>query len=89
MNTQADDQRLLSIVVPAYNEEGSLSESKARPLVVPEAGEIIIVNDCSTDGTWAIADRHVVNARLTTASSTGAILDKSQMHSILSVNWGC
>lgn len=89
MDTPADDQRLLSIVVPAYNEEASLSEIKARPLAVPEAGEIVIVDDCSTDETRAIADRHVVNARLTTASSTGAILDKSQMHSILSVNWGC
>jgi glycosyltransferase involved in cell wall biosynthesis len=57
MNTPADCQPLLSIVVPAYNEEATLSEIVARLLAVPNAGEIVIVDDCSTDGTPAIADR--------------------------------
>ena len=42
---------------PAYNEEATLSEIVVRLLAVPEAGEIVIVDDCSTDGTRAIADR--------------------------------
>jgi glycosyltransferase involved in cell wall biosynthesis len=57
MNTAADNPPLLSIVVPAYNEEATLSEIVACLLAVPEAGEIVIVDDCSTDGTPAIADR--------------------------------
>ena len=57
MSTSTDNQPLLSIVVPAYNEEATLSEIIERLLAVPEAGEIIIVDDCSTDGTRAIADR--------------------------------
>ena len=57
MNAPADCQPLLSIVVPAYNEEATLPRIVARLLAVPNAGEIIIVDDCSTDGTPAIADR--------------------------------
>src|ERR1035441_10444513 len=57
MSTSAGNQPLLSIVVPAYNEEATLPEIVARLLAVPNAGEIVIVDDCSTDGTAAIADR--------------------------------
>lgn len=57
MNESAVGQPLLSIVVPAYNEEATLSEIVARLLAVPNAGEIVIVDDCSTDGTPVIADR--------------------------------
>ncbi len=83
MNTPAESQPLLSVVVPAYNEEATLSEIVARLLAVPEAGEIVIVDDCSTDGTKAIADRlaaenpkitvahHAVNAGKTEALKTG------------------
>jgi len=57
MNTPADNRPLLSIVIPAYNEEATLSEIMARLLAVPEASEIVIVEDCSNDGTRATADR--------------------------------
>lgn len=46
-----DSQPLLSVVVPAYNEAATLPAIVARLLKVVEAGEIIIVDDCSTDGT--------------------------------------
>jgi glycosyltransferase involved in cell wall biosynthesis len=86
MTNPADNQPLLSVVVPAYNEEATLSEIAARLLAVPEAGEIVIVNDCSTDGTRMIADRlaaenprirvahHAVNAGKTEALKTGFAL---------------
>src|ERR1039457_4216232 len=91
MNTTADRQPLLSIVVPAYNDEATLSEIVARLLAVPEAGEIVIVDDCSTDGTRAIADRlaaenprikvahQPVNAGKTEALKTGFALTTGQI----------
>ena len=83
MSTSAGDHCLLSVVVPAYNEESTLEQIVARLLAVPEAGEIVIVDDCSTDGTRMIADRlgaehsrikvvhHVVNAGKSQALKTG------------------
>src|ERR1039458_5444665 len=92
LNEYSSRQRvLLSIVVPAYNEEATLSEIAARLLAVPEVGEIVIVDDCSTDGTRAIADRlaaehprikvahHTVNAGKTEALKTGFALTTGQI----------
>jgi glycosyltransferase involved in cell wall biosynthesis len=90
--TNPDHNRpLLSIVVPAYNEAATLSEIVARLLDVPEDSEIIIVDDCSTDGTGAIADRlaaenqrikvvhHSANAGKTAALKTGFALTTGQI----------
>lgn len=41
----------LSIVIPVYNEERTIGEVLARVAALPVPMEIIIVNDCSTDGT--------------------------------------
>ena len=91
MNILADSHPLLSIVVPAYNEESTLPEIVARLLAIPEAGEIVIVDDCSTDGTRAIADRlaaenprikvahHPANAGKTEALKTGFALTTGQI----------
>jgi len=81
-----DRQPLLSIVVPAYNEAATLPDLIARLLKVPEAGEIIIVDDCSTDETLEIARQlaigqprirvfhHEVNEGKTKALKTGFAL---------------
>jgi glycosyltransferase involved in cell wall biosynthesis len=45
----------LSVVVPAYNEETTLARVVAKLLLVPHLLEIVIVDDCSTDGTPRIA----------------------------------
>jgi glycosyltransferase involved in cell wall biosynthesis len=49
---------LLSILIPVYNErtvvERSLAQVLAAPLPQEVERELIIIDDCSTDGTWAI-----------------------------------
>jgi glycosyltransferase involved in cell wall biosynthesis len=47
----------LSIVIPAYNEQNTLDEIVQRVERVPVDKEIIVVDDCSTDDTSAIAKR--------------------------------
>jgi glycosyltransferase involved in cell wall biosynthesis/ubiquinone/menaquinone biosynthesis C-methylase UbiE len=52
---------LLSILIPVYNErtvvERSLAQVLAAPLPENMERELVIVDDCSTDGTSAILDR--------------------------------
>ena len=45
-------QRCLGVVMPVYNEEKTLHMIVGRVLARPEVGELVIVNDCSTDATW-------------------------------------
>jgi glycosyltransferase involved in cell wall biosynthesis len=73
----------LSVVVPVYNEEKTLSHVVEKLLAVPEILEIIIVDDCSTDGTARVAEslqsrypevrllRHSRNGGKTAALKTG------------------
>ncbi len=42
---------LLSVVVPAYNETRTIEEIVRRVLAVPIRTQLIVVDDCSTDGT--------------------------------------
>lgn len=47
----------LSILIPAYNEQATIRELLARVRAVELEGvkkEIIVVDDCSTDNTWAL-----------------------------------
>src|SRR5438874_7159062 len=44
----------LSVVIPVYNEERWVREVVRRVRTVPIPKEIILVDDCSTDGTRAI-----------------------------------
>jgi len=46
----------LSVVIPAYNEEATLGGVVQRVLSVPHLLEVIVVDDCSTDKTGAIAE---------------------------------
>ena len=76
----------LSVVVPVYNEAATLEEVVGKLLRVPCLFEIIIVDDCSTDGTREVAQRlseihpqvsvvrHERNAGKTAALKTGFAL---------------
>ncbi len=48
------DDLVLSVVIPAYNEKGSIHEILRRVRAVPIRKEIVVVDDCSTDGTREI-----------------------------------
>ncbi len=45
----------LTVVVPAYNEAGTIEAVVGRLRELPFALQIIVVDDCSTDDTAAIA----------------------------------
>src|ERR1700694_5386297 len=47
----------LSVLMPAYNEAATVERAVAAVLATPQAKEIILVDDGSTDGTRQIADR--------------------------------
>jgi glycosyltransferase involved in cell wall biosynthesis len=46
--------RVLSVMIPAFNEERTLDLILKHVLERPEVGEVIAVDDGSSDGTWAI-----------------------------------
>lgn len=81
----------LSVVVPVYNEQATLGEVVHKLLSVPCLLEIIIVDDCSTDGTGEVARqlanthkqvrlvRHERNGGKTAALKTGFALTTGQI----------
>lgn len=46
----------LSVVIPVYNERGTIRDVLAAVAAVPYDKEIIVVDDCSDDGTGALLD---------------------------------
>ncbi len=74
----------LSIIVPVYNEQGTIATALARVLAVDLEKEIIVVDDGSTDGTaewldewgggqpdWVTIRRHPINQGKGAAVRTG------------------
>jgi glycosyltransferase involved in cell wall biosynthesis len=73
----------LSVVMPVYNEEGSVAEIIRRVLEQGEVQELIIVDDCSSDKTWDVLNgiakgeerirlyRHKINSGKGAALRTG------------------
>lgn len=53
----------VSVVIPVFNEKDTIHEILRRVRAAPvEVGEIIIVDDCSTDGTRRILEEHYQEA---------------------------
>jgi glycosyltransferase involved in cell wall biosynthesis len=89
--TEVDDERILSVVTPAYNEESTIAKIVERIMNVPDLLEVIIVDDGSTDRTGEIArelsarDPRIKYVRLefnqgkTAALKTGFSLTKGEI----------
>ena len=75
--------RALSVMIPAFNEERTLELILKHVLERPEVGEVVAVDDGSTDGTWAIMSRvaereqRVRAFRLETNQGKGAALRRA------------
>jgi glycosyltransferase involved in cell wall biosynthesis len=86
MSAKIQNERCLSVVIAAFNEETTLPLIIERLLALPQLLEVIIVDDCSTDGTTQQAGelarahpqvrftRHEKNAGKTEALKTGFAL---------------
>jgi glycosyltransferase involved in cell wall biosynthesis len=49
----AMESPLLSVVMPVYNERDTIDEIVSRVVAIPMRVELVVVDDCSTDGTRA------------------------------------
>jgi glycosyltransferase involved in cell wall biosynthesis len=49
----AMESPLLSVVMPVYNERNTIDEIVSRVMAIPMRVELVVVDDCSTDGTRA------------------------------------
>jgi glycosyltransferase involved in cell wall biosynthesis len=53
--------RVLSVVMPAYNEAKTVESVIRKVLEQPAVAELIVVDDASTDGTWDVLQRLCLN----------------------------
>ena len=62
LNAEKLTHDCLSVVMPAYNEEATLTQIVQQVLQIPQLLELIIVDDCSKDNTPQIAESLVAHA---------------------------
>src|SRR5919206_1845103 len=87
----ANDSKSLSVVIPAYNEEATLSTVVQKLLELPHLMEIVVVDDCSSDRTREVANAlsqthpqvivtsHPRNAGKTEALKTGFAMTRGEI----------
>src|SRR6267143_1422799 len=74
---------VLAVMMPAYNEARTIGVILGHVLERPEVGEVIVVDDGSTDGTWQIVsqlagrDQRVRPFRQETNQGKGAALRRA------------
>ncbi len=54
---RADETLLLTVIVPVYNEVGTIDELLRRVVAAPYEKQVIVVDDGSTDGTAEVLER--------------------------------
>ena len=64
-STSTSPQPVLGVIVPAFNEVRSIEQVLRRVLHEPCVKQVVVVDDCSTDGTLAAAGRCVGDPRVT------------------------
>jgi biofilm PGA synthesis N-glycosyltransferase PgaC len=62
---ESDDQPMVSFVIPAFNEEKNITATLAGVLEVNYSNfEVVVIDDCSTDGTLAAIEPFVLDSRV-------------------------
>jgi glycosyltransferase involved in cell wall biosynthesis len=64
-STSSPPQAVLGVIVPAFNEERSIEQVLRRVLHEPWVQQVVVVDDCSTDGTLEAARRCATDPRVT------------------------
>ena len=57
------DDMMLSVVIPIYNEEETLWDLVERVRAVPIRKQLVLVDDCSSDGTAGVLEKIVAELR--------------------------
>ena len=52
-------EKILSVIIPVYNEEKTVESILDKVLSRPETGEIIIVNDASSDKSVEVIEKYI------------------------------
>ena len=65
LESRIDAEPVLGVIVPAYNEERTVERVVRRVLEESCVQQVVVVDDCSTDGTLAAAQRCVSDPRVT------------------------
>lgn len=55
---KAMESECLSVVMPVYNEAKTVGEVIETVLRQPQVAELIVVDDCSRDGSWDVLQKH-------------------------------
>jgi glycosyltransferase involved in cell wall biosynthesis len=90
-SSRAAHSKFLSVVIPVYNEANTIGEVVRKVIALPDLLEVIIVDDCSSDGTSDVihqlveiypqvrTSRHAKNSGKTAALRTGFALSVGEI----------